>query len=120
MEQTHDTVDIITKYFPDLSDDKQEAFRRLYDLYSDWNAKINVISRTDIDYLYTRHILHSLSIAKFLGNLPEGTDFMDLGTGGGFPGIPLAIFYPQCRFHLIDRIGKKIRVASDEIGRAHV
>ncbi len=113
MEQTHDTVDIITKYFPDLSDDKQEAFRRLYDLYSDWNAKINVISRTDIDYLYTRHILHSLSIAKFLGNLPEGTDFMDLGTGGGFPGIPLAIFYPQCRFHLIDRIGKKIRVASD-------
>jgi len=113
MEAQHDTVDIITRHFPDLTQSQIEAFGRLEALYTDWNAKINVISRSDTGNLYTRHVLHSLAIAKFLGNLPEGVSFMDLGTGGGLPGIPLAIFYPQCRFHLIDRIGKKIRVASD-------
>lgn len=113
MEAHHDTVEIITRYFPDLTQSQIEAFSRLEALYADWNAKINVISRADTGNLYTRHVLHSLAIAKFLGNLPEGVTIMDLGTGGGFPGIPLAIYYPQCRFHLIDRIGKKIRVASD-------
>ena len=113
MEAQHDTVDIITRYFPELTPGQIEAYSRLEALYTDWNAKINVISRADTGNLYTRHVLHSLAIAKFLGNLPEGTTMMDLGTGGGFPGIPLAIYYPQCRFHMIDRIGKKIRVASD-------
>ncbi len=123
METQHDTVDIITRYFPDLTSEQIEAFSRLETLYSDWNAKINVISRTDTGNLYTRHVLHSLAIAKFLGNLPEGVTMMDLGTGGGFPGIPLAILYPQCKFHLIDRIGKKIRVANDiadQIGLTNV
>lgn len=88
-------------------------FAALDALYRDWNAKINVISRKDIDNLYLNHVLHSLALARFLGPLAEGTSIMDIGTGGGFPGIPLAIVYPQCRFHLIDRIGKKIRVATD-------
>lgn len=113
MEQSNDTVDIITRAFPSLTAEQIEAYRRLRDLYLDWNAKINVISRADTANLYTRHVLHSLAIAAFLGPLPEGTEILDLGTGGGFPGIPLAIFYPHYRFHLIDRIGKKIRVATD-------
>lgn len=106
-------VDIIKKYFPGISARQQEQFAMLKALYDDWNAKINVISRADTGNLYVRHVLHSLAIAKFLGNLADRTTFMDLGTGGGFPGIPLAIFYPQCSFHLIDRIGKKIRVAQE-------
>lgn len=88
-----------------------EQIMALGSLYADWNAKINVVSRKDIDNLYLHHILHSLSIARFLGELKENTSLLDMGTGGGFPGIPLAIFYPECRFHLIDRIGKKLKVA---------
>ena len=79
----------------------------------DWNAKTNVISRKDIDILYLHHVIHSLTIARFLGDLKDGTTMLDMGTGGGFPGIPLAIMYPACRFHLIDRIGKKVRVAQE-------
>lgn len=106
-------MDSILKYFHHLSDLQKEQFRRLGDLYPEWNERINVISRKDIGNLYINHVLHSLSIAAFLGPVADGTSFMDMGTGGGFPGIPLAIFYPDCRFHLIDRIGKKIRVATE-------
>lgn len=113
MDKQADTHQLILKYFPGLTEVQQSAFAKLRTLYEDWNSKINVISRNDVDNLYTRHVLHSLAIAKFLGELEAGTTFLDLGTGGGFPGIPLAIFYPQCSFHLIDRIGKKIRVAMD-------
>lgn len=105
-----DSINVIEKYFPGLSGKQREQFEKLGPLYADWNSKINVISRKDIDNLYTNHILHSLAIAKFLQPAP-GTTFLDMGTGGGFPGIPLAIMYPECRFHLIDRIGKKIKVA---------
>ena len=94
-----------------LTDRQREQFAALGDLYRDWNEKINVVSRKDIDNLYLHHVLHSLAIAKFLTPV-EGTSFMDMGTGGGFPGIPLAIMWPDCEFHLIDRIGKKIKVAS--------
>lgn len=104
---------IILKYFTQLSPKQQSQFEMLGHLYPEWNEKINVISRKDIDNLYVNHILHSLAIAKFLGPLEAGTTFMDLGTGGGFPGIPLAVMYPDCRFHLIDRIAKKLRVAAD-------
>ena len=104
---------IINKYFPQLSEEQTRRFAMLGSLYEEWNAKINVISRKDIGNLYPNHVLHSLAIAKFLGDLPAGVSFLDMGTGGGFPGIPLAIFYPQCTFHLIDRIGKKIRVAQE-------
>lgn len=104
---------LIYKYFPELSDEQRSRFEALGALYADWNQKINVISRKDIDNLYENHVLHSLAIAAFLGDLPAGTGILDVGTGGGFPGIPLAIFYPHCRFHLIDRIGKKLRVAQE-------
>lgn len=93
------------------------------ELYADWNSKINVISRKDIANLYCNHVLHSLAIAKFLGELSEGTTLLDMGTGGGFPGIPLAVMYPQCKFHLVDRIGKKVKVAQDvaqQLGLANV
>lgn len=100
----------ILKYFPELTSKQIEQFKALGEIYPEWNAKINVISRKDIDNLYTHHILHSLAIAKFLTPAPS-TTFLDFGTGGGFPGIPLAIMFPHCKFHLIDRIGKKIRVA---------
>ena len=102
--------DIIYKYFTGLTDSQRTQFHMLGELYPDWNSKINVISRKDIDNLYTNHILHSLAIAKFL-NPVGGTSVLDMGTGGGFPGIPLAIMFPDCRFHLVDRIGKKIKVA---------
>lgn len=105
-----DSINVIEKYFPGLNGKQREQFEKLGPLYADWNSKINVISRKDIDNLYTNHILHSLAIAKFLQPAPA-TTFLDMGTGGGFPGIPLAIMYPECRFHLIDRIGKKIKVA---------
>ncbi len=105
--------DLILKYFPDLTERQQAQFGQMGALYADWNSKINVISRKDIDNLYTNHVLHSLTIARFLGPLAPGTAIMDLGTGGGFPGIPLAVFYPHVSFHLIDRIGKKIKVAAD-------
>lgn len=113
----------ITKYFPGLSSLQTVQFEQLGQLYEHWNAAINVISRKDIHNLYPNHVLHSLAIAEFLGPLEPGTTLMDLGTGGGFPGIPLAIVYPQCKFHLIDRIGKKLRVASEiakEIGLSNV
>lgn len=115
-------VDIIFKYFPNLTAEQQEQFRMLGELYPEWNEKINVISRKDIDNLYPNHVLHSLAIAKFL-QPTASTTFLDLGTGGGFPGIPLAIMWPECKFHLIDRIGKKIKVAqsiADAIGLKNV
>lgn len=104
-------MELILKYFPHLSEQQKEQFAALYDLYHDWNSKINVISRKDIDELYLHHVLHSLGIAKVI-NFKEGTKIMDLGTGGGFPGIPLAIMYPDSHFHLVDSIGKKIKVAT--------
>ncbi len=105
-------MDLILKYFPKLTEKQTEQFRRLDALYHDWNAKINVISRKDIDNLYERHVLHSLGIAEFVRFKP-GTRVMDLGTGGGFPGIPLAVMFPDCRFHLVDSIGKKIKVCME-------
>ena len=105
--------DIIFKYFPAMDERQHEQVEALSGLYGEWNARINVISRRDIGNLYTAHVLHSLSIASFLGPLEPGTTLLDMGTGGGFPGIPLAIAYPECRFHLIDRIGKKIKVATE-------
>ena len=105
-------MEIISKYFKELSEEQQRQFRMLDELYRDWNAKINVISRKDIDNLYEHHVLHSLAIAKALHFKP-GTDILDFGTGGGFPGIPLAILFPECHFKLIDGTGKKIRVAQE-------
>ncbi len=104
-------TEIISKYFK-LTELQTRQFDQLGELYPEWNSKINVISRKDIDNLYVNHILHSLAIARFLTPVP-GTSFLDMGTGGGFPGIPLAILWQECRFHLIDRIGKKIRVAEN-------
>lgn len=103
-------VSIIQKYFPDLTTQQMQQFDALEALYKDWNAKINVISRKDIDALYTNHVLHSLAIAKFISFEPT-TKVLDIGTGGGFPGIPLAIMFPQCQFTLVDSIAKKIKVA---------
>lgn len=105
-------IDIITKYFPELTNKQKEQFAALYDLYQDWNAKINVISRKDITNLYEHHVLHSLAIAKFI-NFRDDTNVLDFGTGGGFPGIPLAIIYPQANFKMIDGTGKKIKVATE-------
>ena len=105
-------MDIILKYFPNLSEVQQQQFAALYDLYTDWNSKINVISRKDITNLYEHHVLHSLGIAKVMQFRPE-TTVMDLGTGGGFPGIPLAILFPETHFHLVESIGKKVKVATE-------
>lgn len=102
----------ILNYFPQLTPEQTAQFAALNDLYHDWNAKINVISRKDIDNLYEHHVLHSLGIAKIINFKPD-TSIMDLGAGGGFPGIPLAILFPDCRFHLVDSIGKKIKVCTE-------
>ena len=104
--------ELLLSFFPDLSDKQLEQFELLPDLYGEWNSKINVISRKDIDELPLHHVLHSLSIAKYIRFAPE-TKILDVGTGGGFPGIPLAIFFPQVQFVLLDSIGKKIRVAQE-------
>jgi 16S rRNA (guanine527-N7)-methyltransferase len=100
---------LIYEYFPDLSAEQKRQIELLYPLYTEWNSKINVISRKDIDELYVRHVLHSLSIAKF-ANFSNCHSVLDIGTGGGFPGIPLAILFPDIQFHLVDSIGKKIQV----------
>lgn len=102
----------ILKYFPDLTDQQIERFSKLGELYSEWNSKINVISRKDIDELYTKHVLHSLAIAKVIKFTP-GTKIVDVGCGGGFPGIPLAIMFPEVQFHMVDSIGKKITVVRE-------
>jgi len=102
---------ILLKYFPELTEKQINQFSLLQDLYQDWNSKINVISRKDIEMLYERHVLHSLAIAKVISF--SGADILDVGTGGGFPGIPLAIMFPESRFHLVDSIGKKITVVKE-------
>lgn len=111
---TSDFMDIILKYFPDLSDIQIQQFEKLEHLYHDWNLKINVVSRKDIDELYLRHVLHSLGIAKIQSFLPDSY-VLDVGTGGGFPGIPLAILFPKTQFHLVDSIGKKIKVVEEVV-----
>jgi 16S rRNA (guanine527-N7)-methyltransferase len=105
-------ISLILKYFPDLTDAQQKQFAQLQPLYLHWNAQINVISRKDIDLLYERHVLHSLGIAKVMAFKPK-THIMDVGCGGGFPGIPLAILFPECNFYLVDSIGKKIKVVNE-------
>jgi 16S rRNA (guanine527-N7)-methyltransferase len=103
------SLDIVLKYFSDFTDRQVEQFRALEGLYKEWNAKINVISRKDIDSLYEKHVLHSLSIAAVF-DFPAGLEIVDIGTGGGFPGVPLAIYFPEIRFHLVDSIGKKLKI----------
>ena len=107
-------MELILKYFPDLTKQQIEQFEKLETLYQDWNLKINVVSRKDIDELYLRHVLHALGIAKVMRFKP-GSSIMDVGTGGGFPGIPLAILHPECQFHLVDSIAKKIKVVDEVV-----
>jgi len=105
-------MELILKYFPNLTEDQISKFKQLESLYKDWNLKINVVSRKDIDELYLRHVLHSLAVAKVI-SFADGTQIMDVGTGGGFPGIPLAIMFPNCNFHLVDSIAKKLKVVTE-------
>lgn len=105
-------MELIKKYFPELSKKQQKQFAALQDLYNEWNAQINVISRKDEDNFYERHVLHSLGIAKVM-QFKDGSRILDIGTGGGFPGIPLAILFPECDFVLVDSIGKKIKVVNE-------
>lgn len=115
-------MNLLLKYFPELSDVQLHQFRALQGLYEDWNSKINVISRKDIESLYLRHVLHSLSIAKLI-QFKEGSKILDIGTGGGFPGIPLAILFPEVKFHLVDSINKKLKVVNgvaDSLGLVNI
>lgn len=112
-------MEILLKYFDTLTDRQIDQFSKLLELYQDWNLKINVVSRKDIDELYLRHVLHSLGIAKVMKFLP-GAKVMDVGTGGGFPGIPLAILFPETQFHLVDSIGKKIKVVNEVCEGLHL
>lgn len=109
-------MELILKYFPNITEKQKKQFEALYDLYIDWNSKINVISRKDIENLYEHHVLHSLGIAKYI-DFKAGSKVMDLGTGGGFPGIPLAILFPETQLHLVDSIRKKVLVA-EEVAKA--
>lgn len=107
-------VETVFNHFPDLSAVQQEQFRKLFSIYEDWNGKINLISRKDFEHFYERHVLHSLGIAMHI-RFQDGTSVLDIGTGGGFPGIPLAILFPKVNFHLIDSIGKKVKVVKDVV-----
>lgn len=107
-------MELIEQYFPDITDTQRQHFQLLETLYQDWNLKINVVSRKDIDELYLRHVLHSLAIAKIISFEP-GTKIIDVGTGGGFPGIPLAIMFPETHFHLVDSIAKKLKVVNEVV-----
>lgn len=115
-------MEIILKYFSGFTDKQVQQFAHLYELYKDWNSKINVISRKDIDSLYLKHVLHSLAIAAVI-EFEAGTQIIDIGTGGGFPGVPLAIFFPEAQFHLVDSIAKKLKVidvVADSIGLTNI
>ncbi len=105
---------LILKYFPNLTEDQIQKYEMLERLYKDWNLKINVVSRKDIDELYLRHVLHALAIAKVI-QFKDGSRIMDVGTGGGFPGVPLAIMFPNCKFHLVDSIAKKLKVVNEVV-----
>tara|TARA_R110002049_G_scaffold243859_1_gene417842 strand:- start:16457 stop:17086 length:630 start_codon:yes stop_codon:yes gene_type:complete len=107
-------MNLILKYFPNLNDDQIHKFKQLESLYQDWNLKINVVSRKDIDELYLRHVLHALGIAKVI-QFKNGSKILDVGTGGGFPGVPLAILFPECSFHLVDSIAKKLKVVDEVV-----
>lgn len=109
-------MELIDKYFPDITARQKKLFDKLPALYEEWNSQINVISRKDMEFFIERHLLHSLAIAKVI-KFKNGTEILDIGTGGGFPGIPLAILFPQCDFHLVDSIGKKIKVVDDIANR---
>lgn len=106
------SLESVFSYFPDLTENQKNQFSQLLPLFEQWNSQINVISRKDIDHLYIRHVLHSLAIAKFI-QFEKGSSILDIGTGGGFPGIPLAILYPESNFHLVDSVGKKIKVVKE-------